>query len=77
MSEASRVGELIYTASIAQFNPLRLPTAAPSPEFCEASLWGGGGRVGVLRKHMFKDEFANSTRKVISTLTQRPKPGTE
>src|SRR5690606_41621211 len=44
-----------------QFNPLRLPAAATSPEFCAASLWGGGGRVGVLRKNTFKDEFANNT----------------
>jgi hypothetical protein len=48
------VGELIYATPIAQFNPLRLPTAATSPEF-------EGGRVGVLRKNTFKDEFANST----------------
>src|SRR5690606_35209710 len=44
-----------------QFNPLRLPAAATSPEFCEAPLWDGGGRVGVLRKITFKDEFVNST----------------
>jgi len=37
------VGEFIYSAPIAQFNPLRLPVAATSPGFCEASLWGGGG----------------------------------
>src|SRR5690606_14147096 len=50
---------------MAQFNPVGLPAAATSPEFCTASLWGGGGRVGVVRKHTFKDEFANSAIKQV------------
>ena len=56
-------GELIYAASIAQFAP-HLPAAATSPEFCEVSLWGGGGWVGVLRKITFKGELANNTVKL-------------
>ena len=60
------VGEVIYATPIVQFNPLRLPAAATSPEFCSASLWGGGGWVGVLREITFKDEFANSTIRCLS-----------
>src|SRR5690606_41587920 len=45
---------------IAQYTPLRLPAATTSPESCEASLWDGGGWVGVLGRITLKDEFAHT-----------------
>jgi hypothetical protein len=68
--ENDPVGELIFHISVCYangtncfFNPLRLPTAATSPEF-------GGGRVGVVRKITFKDEFANNTQNYVDELRE-------
>jgi hypothetical protein len=44
----------------AWFHPLRLAALDTSPEFCEASLWGGGGWEGVLDQIAAIDGFANS-----------------